>query len=296
MERNVSTIIREIKRNSIKGNYLPNKAQQKSEFRWKYRKPYMKKIRENNKLEEYIQNKLKEEWSPETIAQRWNTFVKKEKEPFISHTTIYSYIDSIFGFKFEKYLYSCRGNRNRRKKKKGKKQKREMIFNRTWIHERPKDINRRENIGDVEIDTICSKRGDKTSFITIIDRKSRFLLAAKVKDKLPKRFTETVKRKTKENNLPLFSITLDNGVECKNHKDLPCPVYFCHPYCSHEKGQIEYANRLIRRYIPKKTILKTISPFYLTKIVKKINNTPRKCLNWKTPQEVLNEELKNTPP
>ncbi len=306
--RDVSSVSREIKRNSVRGEYLPQKAQLKSEHRWKYRKSYMKKIRKDNELEEYIREKLKREWSPEAIAQRWNTQERGKEDggkeqrrvvnkSHISHTTIYAYIDSLFGHGLERYLYSCRGERNRRKKKGKKKQGvKEMILNRTWIHERPVHINRREAIGDAEADTICSQRGDRTSFITLIDRKSRYLLAAKVKDKSPKRFTATIKRKTKEKNFLLSSITLDSGVECKDHKNLPCPAYFCHPYCSHEKGQIEYANRLIRRYIPKKTLLKTISPYYLASIVKKINNTPRKCLNWKTPQEVMTEELQKTPP
>lgn len=294
--RNVSTVSREIQRNSVKGEYIPIKADQKAKKRWKYRKPYMKKIREHKKLEHYIREKIKEDWSPETIAHRWNTLEKKENDPEISHTTIYAYIDSIFGHGLEKHLYSCRGNKNRRKKKGKKKQgAKEMIPERVWIHERPEHINRRENIGDTEADTICSKRGDTTSFITVIDRKSRFLMAAKVKDKSSKRFTATIKRKVRERTFPLLSTTLDSGVECKDHKSLPCPTYFCHPFCSYEKGQIEYANRLIRRYIPKKTILKNISPFFLAKIVKRINNTPRKCLDWKTPQEVLNEELQRTP-
>ena len=171
-----------------------------------------------------------------------------------------------------------------------------MVLGRTWIHERPEHINTRKSVGDSEADTICSRKGDKTSFITLIDRKTRFLMAAKVKDKCPKRFTATIQRKTKEKQFPLSSLTLDSGVECKDHKNLPCPTYFCHPYCSHEKGQIEYGNRLIRRYIPKKTLLKTVSPFFLSKIVRKINNTPRKCLDWKTPQEALDFELQKAPP
>jgi transposase, IS30 family len=297
MGRNVSTISREIQRNSVKGEYSPVKAQQKAEFRWRYRKTYMKKIRGHNVLEKYIREKIQEGWSPETIAQRWNTIEKGEEDPCISHTSIYEYIDSHFGYGLEKYLYSCRGNQNRRKKKgNSKKGVKEMVLGRTWIHERPEHINTRKSVGDAEADTICSRKGDKTSFITLIDRKTRFLMAAKVKNKCPKRFTATIQRKIKEKKFPLSSLTLDSGIECKNHKNLPCPTYFCHPYCSHEKGQIEYGNRLIRRYIPKKTLLKTISPFFLSKIIRKINNTPRKCLNWKTPQEVLNLELQKAPP
>lgn len=297
MGRDVSTISREVQRNSVKGEYTPEKAHQKAVLRWKYRKPYMKKIRRHHGLEAYIRLKLKEDWSPETIAQRWNTQGRATGCPEISHTTIYAYIDSPFGHGLERHLYSCRSDRNRRKKQRKQQQgAKEMIKDRVWIHERPRHIDDREQVGDTEADTICSRRGDKTSLVTIIDRKSRFLFAAKVKDKCPKRFVATIKRKTKEKAFFLSSMTLDSGIECKDHQALPCPTYFCHPYCSHEKGQIEYGNRTIRRYLPKKTLLKDVSPHYLAFIVKRINNTPRKCLGWKTPQEVLDEALQKRPP
>ena len=87
------------------------------------------------------------------------------------------------------------------------------------------------------------------------------------------------------------TITSDNGFEFSNHKNvskgLDCDYYFCHPYSSWERGLNEYINGLIRQYIPKGTSFENISPQYIQMIEDKLNNRPRKSLNWKTPNEVF---------
>lgn len=90
------------------------------------------------------------------------------------------------------------------------------------------------------------------------------------------------------------SMTLDNDIAFQHHTEIRdimnIQTYFCHPYHSWEKGQIEYGNRMIRRYIPKKSRLANYSQNDIDRILEKINNTPRKCLGWKTPIQVLREE------
>lgn len=92
----------------------------------------------------------------------------------------------------------------------------------------------------------------------------------------------------------LYSVTLDNDIAFQHHRELrdkmKIQTYFCHPYSSWEKGQIEYGNRLIRRHIPKKSRLANYSQNEIDRILEKSNNTPRKCLGWKTPIQVLREE------
>ena len=89
----------------------------------------------------------------------------------------------------------------------------------------------------------------------------------------------------------IHTITSDNGLEFANHKDisqaLGCDYYFCHPYSSWERGLNEYTNGLIRQYIPKGTSFENITAEYIKMIEDKLNNRPRKSLNWKTPNEVF---------
>jgi IS30 family transposase len=129
-----------------------------------------------------------------------------------------------------------------------------------------------------------SKKGDKNSLLVLLDRYSRYVFVRKVKDKKPRRILNEIDRIAKMNSIN--SITFDNGIEFQQHYKLNCNTYFCHPYSSWEKGAVEYANRLIRRYIPKKTYIKDYSKYYIQAVIEKLNHTPRKCLNYKTPYEV----------
>ncbi len=277
LDRSPSTISREIRRNSVKGSYIPKKAQHKSYVRWKYRKPYLKKIRRNDELECFIRERLKLHWSPETIAGVWN----QENTVSISPLTIYKYVYSVFGCDLSDYLYS---KRERRKKRKPRV-KRQLIPNRVWIEERPRAVEERKRSGDYEGDLIVSRRGDRTVIATLICRSSRMLLATILPNKKPILVCSTMQKLLSDK--PLKTVTLDNGVEFREHRQLGCRTYFCHPYSSWEKGSIEYANRLIRRYFPKRTQLADIKPGQLAFVVHRINHTPRKCLNWKTPAEAF---------
>jgi transposase, IS30 family len=261
----------------VKDSYTPKKAQHKSYVRWKYRKPYLKKIRQNDELERFIRERLKLHWSPETIAGVWS----QQNKVSISPLTSYKYVYSVFGCNLSDCLYSKR----ERKKTRKSKAKRALIPNRVWIERRPKAVERRKRSGDYEGDLIVSRRGDRTVIATLVCRSSRMLLAALLPNKRPTVVCGAMQ--TLLSNKPLKTVTLDNGVEFREHRQLGCRTYFCHPYSSWEKGSIEYANRLIRRYFPKKTKLSRINPKQLAFIVHHINHTPRKCLNWKTPAEVF---------
>jgi IS30 family transposase len=261
----------------VKDDYTPKKAQHKSYARWKYRKPYLKKIRQNDELEYFIRKKLKLHWSPEQISGVWN----QRNEVNISPLTIYKYIYSVFGCELSDCLYS---KRERRKKCKPKA-KRQLIPDRIWIENRPKVAEKRRRLGDYEGDLIVSRRGDLTVIATLICRSSRMLLATILPNKKPVIVCRAMRKMLSDK--PLETVTLDNGVEFREHRQLGCETYFCHPYSSWEKGSIEYANRLIRRYFPKKTELAEINPKQLAFVVHRINHTPRKCLNWETSAEVF---------
>ncbi len=282
LNRSKSTISREVRRNRTRGRYEPSKAEHKRDRRRRYCKIYLKKIREYPELEKYIRTHIKLGWSPEQVSGRWNKEDTIDENITISPLTIYKYIYSGIGNDLSFYLAS---KRHTRKKRKEKKTKRQLIPHRVWIDDRPNKIEEKTQIGNFEGDTVVSKRGDKNSLLVLLDRYSRYVFVTKVKDKKPRRIFNEIDRIANIYNIN--SITFDNGIEFQQHYKLNCDTYFCHPYSSWEKGAVEYANRLIRRYIPKKTYIKDYSQTYVQQIAQSLNHTPRKCLNYKTPYEVF---------
>jgi IS30 family transposase len=89
----------------------------------------------------------------------------------------------------------------------------------------------------------------------------------------------------------VFTSTSDNGKEFARHQDistaLQADFYFAHPYSSWERGLNENTNGLIRQYFPQKHYFTTITEKAVSMVMNKLNNRPRKCLGFKTPNEVF---------
>lgn len=297
--RDVSTISREIKRNSVKNKetwlmeYVATKAHHKKYARRKYCKITLKKIKSHPELERYIREKiLTLYWSPETVSEMWN-IDHPESEVSISWKTIYQYCYSAWWQTLCSHLYQ---KRHHPKKQKHPKAKKVLIPERVWIEARPEVIEKRRRIGDTESDFIVSAKGDTTTIATNIDRKSRYLQAKRIEERTCDQANTALESMMKFYNTRathIHSVTLDNDIAFQHHTELRdkmnIQTFFCHPFHSWEKWQIEYANRLIRRYIPKKSRLANYSQNEIDRILEKINNTPRKCLGWKTPIQVLRE-------
>jgi len=281
LARSPSTISREIQRNAVFGKYHPAKAHHKSYTRWKYRKLYLKKILEYPDMENFLRQQIIRGWSPEQVAGVWN----RTHSVKISPLTVYKYIYSDYSIGLTKHLLTKRI----RKRKRIPKEKRQLIPYRVWIDDRPDIINNQKRIGDWEADLICSRRDDKTVILTLLERKSRYLIATMLPNKRP----STIKKAIEDSlhRFPCHSITFDNGLEFAHHYKLRallnCETYFCHPYSSWEKGAVEYANRLIRRRIPKKSYIKNYSEPFLQDIVTCLNHMPRKCLDFQSPHHVF---------
>lgn len=184
----------------------------------------------------------------------------------------------------------------RRKKKKYRKRgklkdTRGKIKNRVSIEHRPKIVDKKERFGDLEIDTVIGKNYKK-AFLTINDRVSRRvwirLLQSENADELSLKTIETLD----EFKDKLHTVTADNGKEFAKHekiaKELNIDFFFARPYHSWERGANENTNGLIRQYFPKKSSFENISEEMVKEIETKINNRPRKCLNFYTPMEVFN--------
>lgn len=278
LERNHSTIVREVQNNSVNGEYNPGKANQKAYVKRKYSKYQGMKVKENPEIEEYLKEKMENKnWSPKTIAGR----LYLEKGISIKADTIYKYLYSAYGQPLCKYL---KYKRYRKKKRKNIKNKKEIIKDRTFINERPEFINHRLRFGDFEGDTMGRPRHASQQTLAVLrERLSRKLFAIKVP-----RLKYTIEGfKTLLKGVLVFSLTLDNGVENVRHKELDISTYFCHPYSSWEKGTVEQGIGLIREYIPKKADLKDYSDKEIQIIIEKINNTPMECLGYLTPNEVF---------
>ena len=221
-----------------------------------------------------------EQWSPKTIAGR----LYLERGISIKADTIYKYLYSAYGQPLCKYL---KYKRYKKKKRKNIKSKREIIKDRIFIDERPEFINHRLGFGDFEGDTMGRPRhASQQTLVVLRERLSRKIFAVKAP-----RLKYTIEGfKTLLKGVPIFSLTLDNGVENIRYKELNIPTYFCHPYSSWEKGSVEQGIGLIREYIPKKADLKDYSHKEIRIIIEKINNTPMECLGYLTPNEVFEQQ------
>lgn len=285
--RSHTTINKEIKRNSVKWEYSASKARHKAYARRLYAKKNLKKIRCNDKLEKYIHEKMKDDWSPELIAWRRN----KDNNIKVSTPTIYKYIYSQFWYGLLEHLYQ---NRKWIRKRWSNKNKNWWIKERVFIEFRPEKIGKLIEFGHYECDLIVWPQWTKEVLLVIIEKKTRW----KIAKKLPNKKAETIEKTLKKwiSYLWIKSITFDNWIEFANHYKLWIPTYFSEPYHSREKAQVERWNREYRRYFPKKTIRKKISQRDIDKITQKINNKPMKVLNFKFPNEYFNLFLKKSIP
>lgn len=289
--RSNSTISDEIRINSVNGIYDPCKAQHKSYVRRQNSKYQGMRILSDANLQKKVDEFLYKGESPENISGR----IKKHEKQFkhVSKNSVYRYIASPYGRKIEAF---------RKKKKSRKRYKRplaEKLKDRTFVDKRPLYINKRKRIGDVEADFIVSGKSGKGAVLVVVDRKSRMPFLEKI---LPVSILEVEKAflQIKARFPELKTITTDNDVLFQKHKQLEqllgVKIYFCHPYHSWEKGTVENTNKLIRVDIPKGTNIAKVSRQFISKIESKLQNKIYKCLNFKTPFEVLNlhRKRKNT--
>lgn len=285
-----SSISREISLNSVNGIYDSEKAQNKSKVKRSKSKYQCMKIVKHSELIEYIENNLRDKhWAPEKIAGRWNSenhLDKNGNKLIISAPSIYKYLYSNRGQYLCKYL--CSKRYTKKKRKEGGKQKRQLIPNRISIEERPDVVNGRNEFGHWEGDTLGRIKTDSEVVIGLSERISRFILI----DKMPrlKYSMDGFKQMLNPYHDTFKSLTLDNGVENVRYEELNVDAYFCHPYSSWEKGGIENLFKRLRRFIPKKASLKDYSREDIIGFAEIMNNTPRKCLEWKTPKEVFEEQ------
>lgn len=283
-----TSIGRELKRNAMKKGYDARSAKLKARVRRKQSKYQGMRIQDRPDLKAYVIKYLEKHWTPEEIAGRLKEI--DTHLPYVSAKGIYKWLYSAWGLKYCPLLPK---QRYRPKRRKGKKTKREMIPNRIGIEKRPEEANSRSEYGHLETDTAVSgKKTGSTAALTLLhERKARFTRLRKIPNLKPA--TNAYALTTLGKTMTCLTITHDNGIENKNHEDvaeaLSVKTFFCNPYSSWEKGSVENTIGRIRRFIPKGADISTYSDADIAAIEHWLNHTPRKCLGYKTPYEVMLE-------
>jgi IS30 family transposase len=273
-------------RNTHTRLYDPEIAQSKTLFR----KLRGCKIDKNLPLKALITDKLHLGWTPQQIAERVNM---ENDSSHLSHETIYQWIYQPVQKKAKLYKTLTR-HKSKRGPRKGYEAKAHKMLDKKSIHIRPAEINSREIFGHWEGDLMVGKNC-KSQVLTLLERKSRFFIIAKLDSKKAdltgQKISEIVKKLKAKGMLSFDSLTLDNGTEFNDfmllEKQLGIPIYFCDPYASWQKGGVENSNGIARRTIPKKSDFNDYTDDDINNLMWNMNTTPRKCLGYKTPYEVI---------
>lgn len=285
--RSVSSVSDETKTNSVNGRYDAKKAHHKAYVKRKYSKIQCLKVAMNANLKKFVAKNILDDQSPEGISGRLGEI--EDRLPYVSAKAIYKFIKSPHGRRIEKHLYS----KSVRKKSGPKHKKPVTIDGRTMIDKRPKGVEKRKEFGHFEGDFIESGRDGKGSLLVLVERKTRYPFLRY----LEKRDTETVNGAVGESlkGVPIKSLTIDNDLSFQKHRMLSeiigADIFFCHPNNPQEKPTVENRNKALRRYFPKRSDLSKFSQADIVSAETKLRNKFMKCLNYKTPREVWNEEI-----
>ena len=278
-----STICRELARNSGERGYRFQQADRlATERRWL---ASSKPKRMTPHVVAIIEEKIREKWSPEQISGR----LKLEYNISISYESIYQHIwaDKRTGGDLYTHLRHAGKKYNKRSSDKAG---RGCIPNRVDIKDRPAIVEKKSRLGDWEGDTIIGAN-HQGAILSMVDRKSKFTLLAKLENKGAEGVVEATKACFERSpDTIVRTITYDNGKEFSAHeqiaKALGAQCYFATPYHSWERGLNEHTNGMVRQYIPKGTDFSTVSPRRVQKIEDAINDRPRKILSYLTPREM----------
>ena len=249
------------------------------------------KLDKDPELKKLVVNCLRLDWSPEEITGWLKQMPGSET---VSHESIYQYVYER-AEKWEKLFLLLPQRRPKRRKWGGRKYRKIRIPERKSIRLRPEIVNERKRYGDWESDNLEFKRTVTKGAISVqCERKSGLVRIHKVAGKKNPTDTLEALAKTRE-SIPdeLFkTITFDNGFENYRHQEIGIDTYFCKPFASWQKGSVENVNKLLRRYLPRDIKLDDLTDQDIFLIQEKLNDRPRKRLNYKTPNEVINNYLK----
>jgi IS30 family transposase len=288
-----STISREIKRNVPQrgpGAKVYSAANAEHKTRTRHRdKPKHTKFTSVLKadVKEWMQVRR---FSPELIAAQW----KRDGVSGVSLETIYRFIWNCKHTnkrenKDYKALHKLLKHGKRKRKRGNYKDSRGLIPNRISIEKRPKIVNKRKRLGDLEVDLIMGK-GHKSALLVTIDRATLKTTIDRLNGKNAKQIAKKIIDRI--SLMPVVkTITFDNDLAFSLHESISAKtnakIYFARPYTSQDKGTIENRNGLIRMFFPKKTCFLSISNKEIKRVENEINNRPVRKFSYQTPNEVF---------
>ena len=304
--RNQSSISRELKVNItgigakshelFNAQYLPCLAQKKADRR-AFKQRQKAPLKNTRVLSFVLKHLTQDGWSPQTIAAMLKI---KYSEESIAKETIYQYIykkkfkpRGIFAIPQEPLSSYLPLARKKRMKLNGRRvQRHGKIPGSVSIEKRPKYIEKRKQIGHWETDNVIGKQTDKTALSVTVERVTRYTILSLTNRSARQKCDYLTQRLLQLPQGARKTITTDNGKENYYHsqisKNLKLKMYFCHTYASWEKGTVENTNGRIRRYIPKGESLDPFTKQQIQALEERLNQTPRKCLNYLTPSQKMN--------
>jgi len=290
LDRPASTVSRELKRNS--GDYVgykPSYAQEQA----KARRWMGSRLERDASLRGAVLKRLAKGWSPEQVAGRLR---REAGRQVISYESIYRFIYAQIArtkdYDWRHYLPRGKSKRGFRGRRGGSSAS--FIEGRIPIAKRPFEAADRKTAGHWEADLMLFSRHGQ-AVLTTHERSSRLILGRRLPNKAADRVAQRL--------VSLFAampahlrrtITFDNGTEFARHRrlhDVAMQTYFCDPHAPWQKGGIENAIGRMRRFLPRKTALAILPDKRFKALLRAYNNTPRKCLDFKTPAEAFSQAL-----
>ena len=296
--RSPSTVSREISRN---GGYDRYSAPTAEDAAWaRTRRPKRCKLASSPRLRRAVARKLRLQWSPEQIAGWLKSTFPGDQTQHVSHETIYrSLFVQARGVLKKELFQHLRSKRSIRRSRRMDlpADRRGKIANMVSIRDRPAAAEDRAVPGHWEGDLLS---GSKNSYIaTLVERHTRYVMLAKVDSKETQAVVcALIKQAKKLPNKLYKSLTWDQGKELADHRQFTIAtdidVYFCDPQSPWQRGSNENTNGLLRQYFPKGTDLSVYSQSDLNKVARRLNERPRKTLDFQTPAARFNACVAST--
>jgi IS30 family transposase len=293
-----STISREIKRNGGQECYRASQAEQAA---WdRTLRPKTCKLVENRALAHIVSYKLRWQWSPEQIAGWLKQTYPSDESYQVSHETIYRslYIQARGALKKELLEHLRRTRVMRRSRHHTQKTgDHGRITDAISISERPATAEDRAVPGHWEGDLLCGSGNSQIA--TLVERQTRYVMLVKLSGKTTETVINALIKNARKLPQELYkSLTWDRGKELADHKRFTLAtdikVYFCDPQNPWQRGTNENTNGLLRQYFPKGTNLSVHSQAQLNAVARRLNERPRKTLNFETPAERFNQCVAST--
>lgn len=292
--RSHTSISRELKRNdsAVSGVYKPDAAHKKAQLRQSLVRHYRRQ--DHAPLVRFVERRLSLDWPPAAISGRLKLRYPNDPKMRISPETIYRWVALERQQGGELYRHLRRRHKHRRRQKRYGAGRR-FIPDRVGIEQRPAIVNERLRFGDWEGDLVVGSHGT-AAIATHVERKSRYLKASLLENRKAETFNAAT--------IPVYqqlpevlrqTLTVDNGKEFSRFKELESSaklkVFFADPYAAWQRGTNENTNGLLRFYFPRGTDFSQVSEDELNRAVRRLNHRPRKCLDYRTPYEVMRDAL-----